>query len=173
MPLVYKRRFCLQSRRVLTLAEEEALNLLAVAPSFLCYLFPPKPPSRHLWLIPPVYTPPSPRGVACGEGRQPLLPNNSPSPNKISKAFSNAPFGEGDKGGEVNEKYRYFLILAGEEALNLGEAEHRPVTAHVDITDIAPALPPLCFTWPGQRKTRFTPGISIRTTTFNPFAKGE
>ena len=30
----------------------------------------------------------------------PLL-KNSPSPNKILKAFSNAQFGEGDKGGEA------------------------------------------------------------------------
>jgi len=35
---------------------------------------------------------------ASKRGEAPLL-KNSPSPNKIFKAFPNAPFGEGDKGG--------------------------------------------------------------------------
>ncbi len=31
------------------------------------------------------------------------------------------------------------LILAGDKALNLGVGEHWPITAHIDITNIAPA----------------------------------
>jgi hypothetical protein len=31
---------------------------------------------------------------------------DSPSPNKISKVFSDAGFGEGDKGGEVKENLK-------------------------------------------------------------------
>jgi hypothetical protein len=34
-------------------------------------------------------------------GAAPLLKITSPSPNKISKVFTVARFGEGDKGGEV------------------------------------------------------------------------
>ncbi len=35
--------------------------------------------------------------------------------------------------------YCLALVLAGEKVLYLGETEDRPVTAHVDITNIAPA----------------------------------
>jgi hypothetical protein len=100
-------------------------------PPRLSYLFPPEPPSHHQRLNPKamphhphrhceersdvaisIYrTRDSPfekgglRGILIGEfkrGEAPLLINSSPSPNKISKAFPDAEFGEGDKGGEVS-----------------------------------------------------------------------
>jgi hypothetical protein len=44
------------------------------------------------------------KGVACGEGRQPLSKYLSPSPNMlIFEARSISLFGEGDTGGEVNK----------------------------------------------------------------------